>query len=292
LTLAACQRRESVDVRAPLFLGSEEEWSFSTHPELSLSPEQLRSLTARLFESTGRFLIVSSATASDAARCNVRILSVDSQAVPDAAPEQATVQVRVRLEYLQHTGEDLNPLLATATATSRGVRDQAGAAATETALARAVQQISFELQASSKTDDELVADLHSPESFRSAAALEHLAARRHPAAFAPLIKQLQQDDAEVSLRALSALVSYDDPRAVRSIVDEAERRDFPFFIEALYALGSIGGEDAEAYLFTVQSGHADPRAQATATEALNLVHRRAAIGKRARAEPTAAGTKR
>lgn len=130
-----------------------------------------------------------------------------------------------------------------------------------------------------RNDDSIVDPERAPDH-----GLERLVIRRDPAAFEPLLRQLHEGETEQSLAALSALVAYDDQRAVQPIIDESERRDFAFFLEALYALGSLGGEQAEAYLETIRSGHADPRARAAAGEALVLAGKRAADVRAAHAE--------
>jgi ribosomal protein S9 len=271
ITFAACQRREAVELRTPLHLGSNEEWSFATHPELSLSAEQLRTMTSNVFLATGLF--VASPTSNASSRGILHVMSVELQ--PTGAANEVHAQVRVRVEYIPAGGDENNTIIAVASGTSRGARDASTALACETAITRAVQQITSELQGGLKTTDNLVADLSSTDSSRVSVALDRLAAKRHAAAFEPLIRQLRENDPDVALKALSALVIYNDQRAVRPIIEEAERRDFSFQLEALYALGSIGGEEAEAYLFMIERGHADRRAQVAASEALILTQRRA-----------------
>lgn len=279
ITFAACQRREAVDLRTPLHLGSAEQWAFSTHPQLVLSAEQLRAMTSATFLATGLFALGSANEAS--ARAVLRVMAVEAQPIVGNA-DQVHALVRVRVEYIPAGGDERNTIIAVASGTARGRRDSATSTACDTAIDRAVLQVTSELQGDTKSIDALLTDLGSGDPSRAGVALDRLAAKRHAAAFEPLVKQLRDEDPDAALRALSALVVYNDVRTVRPIIEEAERRDFSFQLEALYALGSIGGDEAEAYLFMTERGHNDPRAQVVAGEALILAERRS---NRARPNP-------
>src|SRR4051794_27779891 len=104
VVMAACQRRELADVHTSLNLGTKEEWAFATHPMLSMSADQLHDMTARLFENTGRFQMVSAKTASEpaVAKAIARVIAVET------TPSDQSSVVRVRLEYRDPGGDEGN----------------------------------------------------------------------------------------------------------------------------------------------------------------------------------------
>jgi len=275
LVLASCQRRDAPDGRTAVELPGREAWSLATHPSLPVDGDRLAAMTHRALAATGRFAPLpadSPPGGALAARAAVSVVDARVAPVPGGRVE---ARVRVRLEFRPALADEGSRLVLEADGNSNDSADLAPAAAAEAALRAVLVALVARLDIASHTDEQLVEDLRSPDKARSNAALEQLAGRRHPAAVSPLLAVLRSGDAEVASRALSALVVLDDPRTARAIVEEAERREFPFFLEALYALGAIGGEDSEAYLFTVESGHADVRARTAAGEALEQARVRA-----------------
>jgi hypothetical protein len=92
-----------------------------------------------------------------------------------------------------------------------------------------------------------------------------------------------RDEAIVEARAalLARLGPIADVTVARALVASA-RGQPPAYVSALvFALSRVGGREAEAYLFTVASGHPDERLRASAREALDELTRRSA----ARPEP-------
>jgi hypothetical protein len=59
--------------------------------------------------------------------------------------------------------------------------------------------------------------------------------------------------------------------AVPVLIDLARGRDMGFLQEIVFAVGEIGGPEAEAYLFTVAQGHDQPAIQAAARQALETM---------------------
>jgi HEAT repeat protein len=56
--------------------------------------------------------------------------------------------------------------------------------------------------------------------------------------------------------------------AVPPLIEAARGKDATFEREVVFALGEIGGDEAEAYLFTLAQGHDDPIVRASAERAL------------------------
>src|SRR5690606_42120220 len=102
----------------------------------------------------------------------------------------------------------------------------------------------------------------------SAAAVEHL------------IPRLEDEDRNVQLRTIGALAEIGDPAAVTALVDATSHKDPGLVIQIAYALGEIGTEEAEAFLFTASTGHPEPAVRRAATEALESLRRRRAEARR------------
>jgi hypothetical protein len=252
-------RREVADTRTPFVLGDPTDWTYATHPAIPLSGADLRSLTAEAMQATGRFMPASGeTTTATAARVSVRLISA-------AAGQDGHMDVQVRFEIVPPLESDSDAVVVVAAGTGGG-GPAAARTAVSSALSSAIASATAEVRGHARSNAELVADLRANPASASQS-LELLAARRQSAAFAPLIERLHGTDPEVAQHALAFLVSLDDARAVRPIIEEAERRSPAFKVEAVYALGSLGGEDAVGYLESL-AGEPDPRIRDAASEAL------------------------
>lgn len=138
-----------------------------------------------------------------------------------------------------------------------GVLDDLGAEAG--ALVKAVGQ----------KDDELVKALEAKDARVKAFAVKVLADRKNPAAVPALLEQLKADDLDVVRAAIGSLVELKDQRAVPAMIDASHARENLFVREVVFALGAIGGDEAEAYLFTMAQGHDEPAIRAAAQQALD-----------------------
>lgn len=249
---SACRQRETgSDPRVTVELGPVDSWTWATHPGLALGPDEMRSLTRAALESTGRYRAVDR---GDGKATRVQVQVFDARSGDD---------VEVSLEVgLRVTGSS-EVIAGSASASASTARD-----AVLEALTAAIDESVAHGRARERTDRELVADLASPRPSRAEAALRTLAARRNPAVFEPLVAELANPDLERARRALAGLVTLDDPRAPRAIIEASEQRDDPTFtLEAAWALGSIAGPDAEAWLFTLAASE-QPALRAAANEAL------------------------
>ncbi len=66
-----------------------------------------------------------------------------------------------------------------------------------------------------------------------------------------------------------------DPRAVPPLIELAQGKDLALVREILFALSEIGGDEAEAYLYTMAQGHDQPSIRQAASEAFEELQRRA-----------------
>lgn len=269
--LSACSRREPLDDRTLVHPGTPDDWVLATHPHLPLTGPELRTLFRRVLAQSARFAPADPSSTLPAGRARLRIVHAEVRQESDG---RATVLVRVRLDFRPPLADEGEQLSVRTTGTAHATLPTAASAAAAEAFMQALTALDGAVRDRERPSAELVQALSSPDPERAWAALVRLAERRHPAAFAPLVAALREADEERALEALSLLVTLDDERASRTIIEVAEARGGGLFFEALAALGSVGGVDAEAYLFTVAEGHQDPRVRGRAKEALGLATRR------------------
>lgn len=256
MSLVGCLRPHvETDVRVPIDLGAEETWIYATHPLLPLDARQVRSAAVSALDATD-LLVAAASSPPPAASASVGRLVVRVDDV-QAGPE---LGVAARIELTLPSGQTLQ-------ASGRG-RGEAADALTAAVLG-ALEEALWESHADRLSDDELIEALSAASSSRRQIAATRLAARRHPAVLKALSEMLGEPcTSEQASVALGGLAALGDVRGVRSIVDALERCDDPSFsLQAVYVLGGLGGVEAEAYLFTLIAGHADPRLRAAASEA-------------------------
>ena len=149
--------------------------------------------------------------------------------------------------------------------------------AMRTALANVLHQVTestvMQLTALDRTDDELVIDLKATDARVREFSLRTLAERQHPAAAPLLIERLKEStDAETVRKTMGALVEMKAGASVPVLIDLARGRDLGFVQEIVFAVGEIGGPEAEAYLYTMAQGHDAPAVQAAAQQALDTLY--------------------
>jgi hypothetical protein len=146
------------------------------------------------------------------------------------------------------------------------------------ALAEVVAQGAALIELTPLRDAQVEGALAGGTPARREAAVVLLARRGRPAALEPLLERLKARDQNDVRRAMGLLVELKDPRAVPALIDVAERRNALVLREVIFALGAIGGDEAEAYLYTVSQGHDDALIRASAQQALDDLKQRPAHG--------------
>ena len=140
------------------------------------------------------------------------------------------------------------------------------------ALTQVAQAAALQLAAADRPDAALLQDLQSQDDRVREFALRVLADRRNPAAAPLLIRQLQEEDDPQRVRqAIGALAEMKARGAVPALIELVKDREIGFVQEVVFAIGEIGGTEAEAYLFTVAQGHDQPDVQAAAQQALETL---------------------
>ncbi len=126
----------------------------------------------------------------------------------------------------------------------------------------------------SKPVDELVEDARAGSKGQRVAAIRALGERGE--GLDVLVDALEDGDQDVVLAAVGALIQLEDPRAVGPLIDSTRGRNLDYLSQVVFAISSIGGDEAEAYLDTLVVGHESAIIRAKAKEALADLRARAA----------------
>ncbi len=247
------------------------ETGLSGKPEIGESAEQLRKELQSALEATGRFTLRDNGPVTirmeidRAQRVFAPVPVVQAEQGQPAEREMAEVAINLEMtssgpqgdvDRLLAEGEARRPTNADDTL-DPAARHAAFDAAIDAALQAAVVALKDQIDARRKPDDQLIADLSSPDPRARDYAIRVLADRRSPAAVPQLIARLQDPNPEVARRAAGALIAVGDRRAVRPLIETTRKRRPEDVGPILYAIGSLGGPEAEAFLFTLESGSPD-----------------------------------
>lgn len=138
----------------------------------------------------------------------------------------------------------------------------------------------------------VMAALDSDEEWRRREAIEVAGVRQLRPAVPKLMAMVRDTETlpDIATQAVGALVDIGAPEAAGAIIDACRRKSPTFVVSMVYALGQLGGREAEAYLFTVSQGHPHPEVKAAAERALEELdgrRRRRAKDPAAPAQPAA-----
>lgn len=139
-------------------------------------------------------------------------------------------------------------------------------AALDKALRRVVREARALIELSSAKDEAVVAAL--TDEAKVSAAIRVLVSRKNRAAVPALLEQLKAPEIGKMRVAVGLLVELKAQEAVNPLIEAARGRGPTVEREVIFAVGSIGGEDAEAYLDLVSSGSDDPALRTSADLAL------------------------
>lgn len=172
-------------------------------------------------------------------------------------------------------------LFESARVEARGDGPQALQEAHRAALGRVLDGLAAvaraQVAAVARSDSELVAELSSKDERAREVALWVLADRRRPEAVERLLTRLGEGGltAYEVRRSIGVFVDFRERRAVPKLIDLAREAQGLSLQEVIYALGAIGGEEAQAYLYTLVQGHDQPAIVEAAKEALGELESRA-----------------
>jgi HEAT repeat protein len=77
---------------------------------------------------------------------------------------------------------------------------------------------------------------------------------------------------------VGGLVQIGDPKAVPALIELMRGKEPGFSKEVVFAIGAIGGDEAQAYLYTVAQGHEEGPVRQAAQQALDELRERGAQG--------------
>ncbi len=267
---------------------------------LGMSEGQIHTLLTEKLQKSGHFKVI---TAEEKVRADVVPLRASlelafTREAQKQGREGTYAEVGASFTLRRKAAEGLSRYevvgLGEVKLTSDGLdhRQHAVRKALETALDQIVASAHLQLEAVEKKDAELVKDLASQDPRVREFAVRVLSDRRNPAVAQPLLDRLRSEDVDEVRRAIGGLVELREPKAVPVLIDLTRGKEPSFMREVVYALGAIGGEEAEAYLYTVAQGHDQPAIREAATQALEeLKTRRRGDVRDARSESTAPAEK-
>ena len=272
------------------------EANLAGNPELAEPAEQVRRELLAALESTGHFIVREGADARvrlEIDQARRVLLPIPNIAPGQIAGEREMADVAVTLELTIPSGQgDFDRLVAEGEARrptgaddalDPAARLAAFDAALDAAMREAVVALNYQVEARKKSDSALVADLTAPDPRLRDYAIRVLADRRSPAAIPQLILRLQDENDDVARRAVGALVAIGDRRAVRPLIEMTRKRRPEQVRPILYALGSLGGPEAESFLFTLESGAPDEEVRRASRDALAELQRKGDDAKREQA---------
>ena len=258
--------------------------SLAAAPELGLGPEQMRKRVFAAMSRTGAVML----GAKEKPPAGIPVFrlraEVESARLEDVPFEDGGVgqeaRVDVVLELSRHTadgtekigGEGLGHEHAPPAPDIDGQAESFKRAFTES-LDSAATRLTLATLASREAVPQLHTDLGSPDAGVREAAADMLVDKKDLSAIPVLVAELDSPDENVKMKAIGELVELRAKQAVPKLIDLAQTRDprfgeDPHFqMQIIYALGSIGGDEAEAYLYTIASGHPDEMVRNAAREA-------------------------
>ncbi|MBN1961559.1 MAG: HEAT repeat domain-containing protein [Deltaproteobacteria bacterium] len=134
--------------------------------------------------------------------------------------------------------------------------------------------ITKQRQLDTQKDETLIALLDDPDPRLRDFVIIRLGDRKSSQAVLPLCQHLNSEPKpELVLRTIGTLVTIGDQRAVEPLIELTAHRDPAFVMQLLYAIGSLGGHNAEAFLITVASGHPIEALRQSAEQALKEMKR-------------------
>ncbi len=140
--------------------------------------------------------------------------------------------------------------------------------ALDEALGRAVRQAAALIALEEASESTLAGKLKDADSAVADAAVRLLVRRQNTAALPALLERLKTDDLDTLRGVIGMLVELRAPESVNPLVEAANQKGPVFEREVVFAVGAIGGDDAEAYLDLVATGHDDALLKASAAQAL------------------------
>ena len=193
--------------------------------------------------------------------------------------DERTSAVLLALD-VRHTG-DAEPIALTvrskvAAPKERDVEAMQSAirASLEDGLTSIVKEAAAVITLDGATNDALASKLADADLPTRHAAVRLLARRKDRRALPVLLERLKADDLDSLRNTIGLLVELGASESVNPLIEAGHQRGDVFAREIVFAVSSIGGTDAEAYLDLVATGHDDSIVRASAEQALSELRER------------------
>ncbi len=139
----------------------------------------------------------------------------------------------------------------------------------EKAVRRAVRWVEFQLEAREMTPEQIVEALGDKDGRKRFYTLRSIREQKLPQLVPSVLKLLDDEDSEVRMEAIGALVALGDDKAVGPLIRLAlQKRDGLLMSQVVTALGELGGDLAKGFLFTVAAGYGSESVREQARQAL------------------------
>ncbi|RKH24624.1 HEAT repeat domain-containing protein [Corallococcus praedator] len=276
LLLGACRSQAPRHPVAPVELSGD---TVRDNALLGFGPDGVRELFSDALEGSGRFELVGDEEPKKVRPWRMSLdLPFTREVLKDGNPHSfAEVGANLSLERFGGAVPQRYEVVGLGEAQVQEDSAEGRRAAMRAALENVLRQVTesalLQLSALERTDEALVTDLRANDARIREFALRTLAERKHPAAAPLLIERLKDtSDADAVRRTIGTLAEMKAKSAVPALIDLARGRDSGFLQEIVFAVGEIGGPEAEAYLYTVAQGHDTPSVQAAAQQALDTLY--------------------
>ncbi|MGI5862093.1 MAG: HEAT repeat domain-containing protein [Myxococcales bacterium] len=286
LALLACVGCKKGSKPEPWYIGEIRlsETTLKNNPALELDVEGLRQALLEAFVESQRFVALAEGKQPPGGRepllCKLEV-AFTREALGDEDGTIVKAEVGVAMELWKAGQFERWKATGMGRSTFNSTDPTERVPAFRRALAQALSQViegeEIQLASLTKSDEQLIADLASPDPRVRDFAVRAIAERRSAQAVPALIERLSDPDREVALRAVGALGSIGDPRAVPALIEMTRNRDTQFLLTLVEVVASIGGPDAEGYLFTLSSGHPNESVRRAAEAAQKRMRERAVV---------------
>lgn len=273
----ACQRRERFTVEVAALAGD----TVSENAVLDLSRDEIQGAFRRAITAHGGFRLAAADQKPSGDAIQLALELPFTRFIQRDAGAPPVAEVGARVLAIQRRGRGGGEYDGWGAGEVRlegsapPERRAAAREAFEAAVKAAVRAAHVQLVALGKSDDALISDLKSKDAAERDAAVRALADRGNTAVVPSLIARLGSEDPTILRRTIGQLVELRDARAVEPLIELSRGKDHGFVRELLYAVGALGGAEAEAYLDTVAAGHDQPAVRRAAAEALGELRARA-----------------
>ncbi len=200
----------------------------------------------------------------------------DEARAPDADVVHRALGLTLKLHALGPTERVPSNLQVSALVTRDEARQVPLAKLAEDAVVEAGQRMQTAMQLYWGPESEVSEGLNSEVEWQRGLSADAAGVRALKSAVPALTSMVQNKDEapELVVKAVGALLAIGDPRAAPAIIDACRHQSPRYVVQMLFALGVLGGRQAQGYLFTVQSGHPDPAVRQAAASALEELERR------------------